>query len=139
MKHKRSYQVYTKMERKKDAIDNFIDDYLDKSFKPIIKQIMINLLKELYQKGLLTKEYKVFLMKNYSFIKVIDEKKKGVINLYFIRDKNYEISIGTDGFGNDDFEVEMLYLGMDKKDFIKVDKEFIKQELKNLNLKRIEK
>lgn len=117
---------------KMENINNFIDSYVNEIPKPaIIKETIFNFLNELYERGLLTQEDKVFLKKtNYCFLAIINEIKKGVINICFKKNKNDEITIETNGFGNDDYEIETLYIGIDKKDFIKADKDFVKQKLK---------
>lgn len=58
---------------------------------------------------------KFFLEKNFQYIRIINEKEKRLINVYFC-----EKPI-IDFFQNAEYEKELQYYGINEKDFIKTD------------------
>ncbi|ECO3663978.1 spore coat protein CotS [Campylobacter coli] len=58
---------------------------------------------------------KIFLEKNCQYIRIINEKEKKLINVYFC-----EKPI-IDFFQNAEYEKELQYYGINEKDFIKTD------------------
>lgn len=106
------------------------------NFKKEIYSIIINLLNDLYENHLIIDNvYKVFLENNLNHIRIINEEKKNVINIYFTKNEmKKEIEISTDGFGKNEYDKEIFYYGMNEKDYTKINKRFVKLELQRLEI-----
>ncbi|EDP8148703.1 hypothetical protein GTI09_07720, partial [Campylobacter jejuni] len=106
-----------------------------------IYPVLICFLNELYKNLIINdKQFENLLVsttKEY-FIRIIDKREKGIINIYFQKDKEIEwedrFKIVTDGFGSNDYDEKMLYYGLEKANYIKIDERFIEEELEKLNL-----
>lgn len=103
--------------------------------------MLICFLNELYKNLIIDdKQFENLLVsttKEY-FIRIIDKKRKGMINIYFQKDKENvwvdRFKIATDGFGGNDYDEKMLYYGLEKANYIKINEKFIEEELEKLNL-----
>ncbi|EAL0270419.1 spore coat protein CotS [Campylobacter coli] len=73
------------------------------------------LIKYLYENNITGENDKIFLEKNCQYIRIINEKEKKLINVYFC-----EKPI-IDFFQNAEYEKELQYYGINEKDFIKTD------------------
>ncbi|HFU2808432.1 TPA: spore coat protein CotS [Campylobacter coli] len=73
------------------------------------------LIKYLYENAIIGENDKFFLEKNCQYIRIINEKEKRLINVYFC-----EKPI-IDFFQNAEYEKELKYYGINEKDFIKTD------------------
>ncbi|EAL55839.1 conserved hypothetical protein [Campylobacter coli RM2228] len=73
------------------------------------------LIKYLYENAIIGENDKFFLEKNFQYIRIINEKEKRLINVYFC-----EKPI-IDFFQNAEYEKELQYYGINEKDFIKTD------------------
>ncbi|EFV1194879.1 spore coat protein CotS [Campylobacter jejuni] len=73
------------------------------------------LIKYLYENAIIGENDKFFLEKNFQYIRIINEKEKRLINVYF-REKPI-----IDFFQNAEYEKELQYYGINEKDFIKTD------------------
>lgn len=112
-----------------------------KHLKKGIYPVLICFLNELYKNLIINdKQFENLLVsttKEY-FIRIIDKREKGIINIYFQKDKEIEwedrFKIVTDGFGSNDYDEKMLYYGLEKANYIKIDERFIEEELEKLNL-----
>lgn len=71
------------------------------------------LIKYLYENAIIGENDKFFLEKNFQYIRIINEKEKRLINVYFC-----EKPI-IDFFQNAEYEKELQYYGINEKDFIK--------------------
>ncbi|ELH1635162.1 hypothetical protein RP804_001677 [Campylobacter jejuni] len=135
--------VFRNNEFKKNIKDKL--KLFDKDRKHSIKKgsylVLICFLNELYKNLIIDdKQFENLLVsttKEY-FIRIIDKKRKGMINIYFQKDKEIEwedrFKIVTDGFGGNDYNEKMLYYGLEKANYIKINEKFIEEELEKLNL-----
>ncbi|OEW13900.1 hypothetical protein AJ887_06025 [Campylobacter sp. BCW_6466] len=135
--------VFRNNEFKKNIKDKL--KLFDKDRKHSIKKgsylVLICFLNELYKNLIIDdKQFENLLVsttKEY-FIRIIDKKRKGMINIYFQKDKEIEwedrFKIVTDGFGGNDYDEKMLYYGLEKANYIKINEKFIEEELEKLNL-----
>ncbi|EOH9739407.1 TPA: hypothetical protein SCP30_001215 [Campylobacter jejuni] len=135
--------VFRNNEFKKNIKDKL--KLFDKDRKHSIKKgsylVLICFLNELYKNLIIDdKQFENLLVsttKEY-FIRIIDKKRKGMINIYFQKDKENvwvdRFKIVTDGFGGNDYDEKMLYYGLEKANYIKINEKFIEEELEKLNL-----
>ncbi|HEA8076097.1 TPA: hypothetical protein RXM91_000639 [Campylobacter jejuni] len=135
--------VFRNNEFKKNIKDKL--KLFDKDRKHSIKKgsylVLICFLNELYKNLIIDdKQFENLLVsttKEY-FIRIIDKKRKGMINIYFQKDKENvwvdKFKIVTDGFGGNDYDEKMLYYGLEKANYIKINEKFIEEELEKLNL-----
>ncbi|EAL1140949.1 hypothetical protein B9F73_08455 [Campylobacter jejuni] len=119
-------------------------EIFDKDWKHLEKgsyPVLICFLNELYKNLIIDdKQFENLLVsttKEY-FIRIIDKKRKGMINIYFQKDKENvwvdKFKIVTDSFGGNDYDEKMLYYGLEKANYIKINEKFIEEELEKLNL-----
>ncbi|ENU2792770.1 hypothetical protein ACE4NI_001661 [Campylobacter jejuni] len=98
--------------------------------------VALNLLNDLYENLIINdKEFKIFFGKEHKHIRIINEERKGLINIYLSEEKksrNDAIEIATDGFGSDTYNKKILYYGMNEKDYKLINKTFLKTKLKRL-------
>lgn len=136
--------VFRNNQFKKDIKNKL--ELFDKDWKHLKKgsyPVLICFLNELYKNLIIDdKQFENLLVsttKEY-FIRIIDKRKKGIINIYFQKDKEIDwedrFKIVTDGFGSNDYDEKMLYYGLEKANYIKIDERFIEEELEKLNLFR---
>ncbi|EOI8709730.1 hypothetical protein [Campylobacter jejuni] len=134
--------VFRNNEFKKNIKDKL--KLFDKDRKHLKKgsyPVLICFLNELYKNLIINdKQFENLLVsttKEY-FIRIIDKREKGMINIYFQKDKEIEwedrFKIVTDGFGGNDYDEKMLYYGLEKANYIKINEKFIEEELEKLNL-----
>ncbi|EIB9687331.1 hypothetical protein Q4Y39_000780 [Campylobacter jejuni] len=134
--------VFRNNEFKKNIKDKL--ELFDKDRKHLKKgsyPVLICFLNELYKNLIINdKQFENLLVsttKEY-FIRIIDKKRKGIINIYFQKDKENvwvdRFKIVTDGFGGNDYDEKMLYYGLEKANYIKINEKFIEEELEKLNL-----
>ncbi|HEC1903798.1 TPA: hypothetical protein R1815_001668 [Campylobacter jejuni] len=134
--------VFRNNEFKKNIKDKL--KLFDKDRKHLKKgsyPVLICFLNELYKNLIIDdKQFENLLVsttKEY-FIRIIDKKRKGMINIYFQKDKENvwvdKFKIVTDGFGGNDYDEKMLYYGLEKANYIKINEKFIEEELEKLNL-----
>lgn len=116
-------------------------NYLRKDLKKGSYPVLICFLNTLYKNFIINdKQFKILLVskKEIYFIRIIDEEKKGVINIYFEKDKKIlwedKFKITTDGFGSDTYDKEMLYYGVNKKEYIVINEKSIEEKLRELDL-----
>lgn len=134
--------VFRNNEFKKNIKDKL--KLFDKDRKHLKKgsyPVLICFLNELYKNLIINdKQFENLLVsttKEY-FIRIIDKREKGMIDIYFQKDKEIEwedrFKIVTDGFGGNDYDEKMLYYGLEKANYIKINEKFIEEELEKLNL-----
>ncbi|HFP7708542.1 TPA: hypothetical protein ACHDVP_001034 [Campylobacter jejuni] len=134
--------VFRNNEFKKNIKDKL--KLFDKDRKHLKKgsyPVLICFLNELYKNLIINdKQFENLLVsttKEY-FIRIIDKREKGMINIYFQKDKENvwvdKFKIVTDGFGGNDYDEKMLYYGLEKANYIKINEKFIEEELEKLNL-----
>lgn len=121
-------------------------ELFDKNRKHLKKgsyPVLICFLNTLYKNLIINdKQFKILLVskKEEYFIRIIDEEKKGVINIYFEKDKENisrdKLKITTDGFGSDTYDKEMLYYGVNEKEYIVINEKSIEEKLRELDLFR---
>ncbi|ADT66962.1 hypothetical protein ACNGJQ_08375 [Campylobacter coli] len=134
--------VFRNNEFKKNIKDKL--ELFDKGRKHLKKgsyPVLICFLNELYKNLIINdKQFENLLVstKKEYFIRIIDKKRKGIINIYFQKDKENvwvdRFKIVTDGFGGNDYDEKMLYYGLEKANYIKINEKFIEEELEKLNL-----
>lgn len=97
----------------KDEIINIIKEAMGENFSnKKNNDFAQGLIKYLYENDIIGENDKIFLEKNFQYIRVINEKEKRLINVYF-----YEKPI-IDFFQNAEYEKELQYYGINEKDFI---------------------
>ncbi|HHY1340020.1 TPA: hypothetical protein ACV09T_001438, partial [Campylobacter jejuni] len=125
--------VFRNNEFKKNIKDKL--KLFDKDRKHLKKgsyPVLICFLNELYKNLIINdKQFENLLVsttKEY-FIRIIDKREKGMIDIYFQKDKEIEwedrFKIVTDGFGGNDYDEKMLYYGLEKANYIKINEKFI--------------
>nr|WP_232469339.1 spore coat protein CotS [Campylobacter coli] len=90
------------------VIKNYSENFSNKKDNDFAQ----GLIKYLYENDIIGENDKIFLEKNFQYIRVINEKEKRLINVYFC-----EKPI-IDFFQNAEYEKELQYYGINEKDFI---------------------
>lgn len=93
----------------RSSLEKVIKNYSENFSNKRDNDFAQGLIKYLYEND------KIFLEKNFQYIRVINEKEKRLINVYFC-----EKPI-IDFFQNAEYEKELQYYGINEKDFIKTD------------------
>ncbi len=93
------------------VIKNYSENFSNKKDNDFAQ----GLIKYLYENDIIGENDKIFLEKNFHYIRAINEKEKRLINVYFC-----EKPI-IDFFQNAEYEKELQYYGINEKDFIKTD------------------
>ncbi|EAJ4098402.1 TPA: spore coat protein CotS [Campylobacter coli] len=99
----------------RSSLEKVIKNYSENFSNKRDNDFAQGLIKYLYENAIIGENDKFFLEKNYQYIRIINEKEKRLINVYF-----YEKPI-IDFFQNAEYEKELQYYGINEKDFIKTD------------------
>lgn len=98
----------------RSSLEKVIKNYSENFSNKRDNDFAQGLIKYLYENAIIGENDKIFLEKNFQYIRVINEKKR-LINVYFC-----EKPI-IDFFQNAEYEKELQYYGINEKDFIKTD------------------
>lgn len=109
--------AWEKIERffMRSSLEKVIKNYSENFSNKKDNDFTQGLIKYLYENDIIGENDKIFLEKNFQYIRVINEKEKRLINVYFC-----EKPI-IDFFQNAEYEKELKYYGINEKDFIKTD------------------
>lgn len=99
----------------RSSLEKVIKNYSENFSNKRDNDFAQGLIKYLYENDIIGENDKIFLEKNFQYIRVINEKEKRLINVYFC-----EKPI-IDFFQNAEYEKELKYYGINEKDFIKTD------------------
>lgn len=96
----------------RSSLEKVIKNYSENFSNKRDNDFAQGLIKYLYENDIIGENDKIFLEKNFQYIRVINEKEKRLINVYFC-----EKPI-IDFFQNAEYEKELKYYGINEKDFI---------------------